>query len=93
MAILDEQDPQDEAEVQKETQELLELLPSYCHDYLDIFRQKQGTQTLPPHREYDMRIDIQPSVKLSVSKLYQLPEDQRQVLLDTLQRETDAGRI
>ena len=77
----------------EETKELEEILPTYCHAYFDIFRQKKGLQTLPPHREYDMKIDLQSSAKLPVAKLYQLPEDQRQVLLDTLDRETKAGRI
>jgi hypothetical protein len=40
-----------------------------------------------------MRIDLLPSAKLAVAKLYQLTEDQRMILLDTLKRETEAGRI
>lgn len=86
-------EPIDTSEDDKETQELLLQVPKYCHDFLDIFRQKQGTQTLPPAREYDMRIDLRPSAKLSPAKLYQLTEDQRQTLLETLEREVTAGRI
>ena len=86
-------DPGEDEEEEMETKELENILPTYCHAYLDIFRQKQGLQTLPPHREYDMRIDLKPSAKLPVSKLYQLPEDQRQALIDILDRETKAGRI
>jgi hypothetical protein len=51
-------EPIDTTEDDKETQELLSQIPSYCHDFLDIFRQKQGTQTLPPLQEYDMKIDL-----------------------------------
>ena len=86
-------EPLDTAEFEKETTELLEQVPSEYHDYLDIFRKKGGTETLPPPRAYDMRIDLLPSSKLAVAKLYQLTEDQRVILLDTLKRETTAGRI
>jgi transposase InsO family protein len=88
---MNHEEPKDDTET--ETQELLKLLPSHYHGYLDIFSQKQGTQTLPPHRAYDMRIDLRPSAKLSVAKLYQLTEVERLVLIDTLKRETAAGRI
>ena len=40
-----------------------------------------------------MRIDLWPSAKLSAAKLYQLSDDQQKVLLETLERETTAGRI
>jgi hypothetical protein len=86
-------EPIDTTEDDKETQELLSQIPDYCHDFLDIFRQKQGTQTLPPLREYDMKIDLRPSAKLAAAKLYQLTDDQRKVLLETLEREMAAGRI
>jgi hypothetical protein len=80
-------------EYKKETTELLATVPRHCHDFLDIFRQKAGTHSLPPHRKYDMKIQLDSSANLSAAKLYQLTEDQRQVLLDTLQREVGAGRI
>jgi hypothetical protein len=38
----------DQEEFDKETAELLEQVPKYLHDYLDIFRQQQGTSSLPP---------------------------------------------
>jgi hypothetical protein len=86
-------EPIDTTKDDKETQELLSQIPDYCHDFLDIFRQKLGTQTLPPLREYDMKIDLRPSAKLAAAKLYQLSDDQQKVLLETLEREMAAGRI
>jgi hypothetical protein len=86
-------EPFENTEDEAETQELLTQVPKYCHDFLDIFRQKQGTRTLPPPREYDMKIDLRPLAKLSPAKLYQLTEDQRQTLLETLEREVTSGRI
>jgi len=84
-------EPLDTDEYEKETKELLSQVPSQHHEYLDIFRKKGGTETLPPPRPYDMRIDLLPSAKLAVAKLYQLTEDQRMILLDTLKRETFDG--
>jgi hypothetical protein len=85
--------PLNDEEVETETRQLLVQLPEYCHSYLDIFRQKQGTETLAPSRAYDMPIDLIPSPKLAAAKLYQLTETERIVLLETLERETKAGRI
>jgi hypothetical protein len=93
MVVMDQDDPQTQDEFEKETKELLETLPECYRDYLDIFRQEQGTKTLPPQRKYDMKIDLQPMAKLPVSKLYPLAEHHRRVLLETLDRETKAGRI
>jgi len=81
-------EPLDTDDYEKETKELLSQVPSQQHEYLDIFRKKGSTETLPPPRPYDMRIDLLPSAKLAVAKLYQLTEDQRMILLDTLKRET-----
>lgn len=80
-------------EFEAETAELLQTLPPQFHDYIDIFRPSSGTKTLPPHRQYDMTIDLVPDAKLSSPPLYQLTEEQRKALLDTLERETAAGRI
>ena len=86
-------EPQAEADYLAETIELQNQVPQEYHDYFDIFRAKAGMETLPPHREYDMHIDLVPSAKLAPAKLYQLTEVERQTLLDTLKRETTAGRI
>jgi hypothetical protein len=40
-----------------------------------------------------MRIDLVPDAKLPVAKLYQLTEDERKALLETLDKELSAGRI
>ena len=86
-------EPQDEADYLAETTELRTQVPREYHDFFDIFRAKAGTETLPPHRDYDMRIDLIPSAKLAPAKLYQLTEAERQTLLETLEQETHAGRI
>jgi len=40
-----------------------------------------------------MKINLRPSAKLAAAKLYQLSDDQRKVLLETLEREMAAGQI
>jgi len=77
----------------EETNQLQEQIPPMYHEFLDIFRQKEGTETLPPSRDYDMRIDLIPQAKLAVAPLYQLTENEKTVLLETIERETNAGRI
>lgn len=69
-------DPTDFPEDPEETLELKSLIPEYLHDFFDIFCRKQGTETLPPHREYNMRIDLKSSSSLAAAKLYQLTEAQ-----------------
>ncbi len=53
-----------------------------------IVLQVSKLPSAPPPRPYDICIDLLPSAKLAVAKLYQLTEDQRMILLDTLKRET-----
>jgi hypothetical protein len=77
----------------EETNQLQEQIPPMYHEFLDIFRQKEETETLPPSRDYDMRIDLIPQAKLAVAPLYQLTENEKTVLLETIERETTAGRI
>lgn len=84
--FIDEFDP-----VELET--LKETVPPQYHYALDLFQHKVATETLPPTRQYDMRIDLKPDAPLPVAKLYQLTEDERKVLLETLDRELAAGRI
>ena len=82
-----------DAEYAAETVELLRDVPSLYHDYLDVFRKKAGTETLPPCRDYDMHIDLISTARLSPAKLYQLTQEQSTILKDTLRRELAAGRI
>ena len=86
-------EPVDDEEYKAETAELLIQVPSEYHDFLDVFRRKAGTETLPPPRDFDMKIALIPEARLMTAKLYQLTGEQSKILLDTLQRELAAGRI
>jgi len=83
----------DQAEFDTETAELLKQIPEYLHNYLNIFRQRQGTSSLPPPRVHNMRLDMCPDLPIILPKLYQVTEEQRPVLLETLERELEAGQI
>ncbi len=86
-------EPLTNSEYQVETQELQAQVPMEYHEYLDVFRKGPAKNSLPPSREYDMRIDLVPGAVLRPAKLYNLSETERQVLLETLEREVASGRI
>jgi transposase InsO family protein len=102
-AIVDHVQPGDEDDslpsfdefelTEEEKQEVLNLVPSQYHDYLDVFHPRRGTGSLAPHREYDLKIELKPDHKLKVAPLYELSPSQREALKETIDRERAAGRI
>ena len=78
---------------QIELDELRLLVPSQYHEFLDLFNPREALETLPPQRDYDMKIDLKPDAVLPVAPLYQLSPKQLGVLKDMLDRERKAGRI
>jgi hypothetical protein len=63
-----------------ELEELRGSVPIQYHYGLDLFQHKAATETLPPTREYDMRINLKPNASLPVAKLYQLTEEEKSLL-------------
>lgn len=80
-------------EDQLENIDILKLIPAEYAEYIDIFRPRAATGSLAPLRHYDMTIQVREGSKMPIAKLYQLTEDQRTILMDTLERELAAGRI
>lgn len=78
---------------QVEVDELKSIIPVHYHRYLDLFNPREALETLPPHREYDMTIQIKPESKLPIAPLYQLSPKQMEVMKEVLDREKKAGRI
>jgi len=76
-----------------EDEELRKIIPDVYHDYLDLFHEREGTQTLPLHREYDHRIEVFPDAKLRVAKLYQLTEQEKEYIHEYLEKERSCGQI
>ena len=86
-------EPIDDEEYKAETAKLLAQVLSQYHNFLDVFRRKAGTKTLPPPRDFDMKIALFPETPLTMAKLYQLTGKQFKILLDTHQQELAAGCI
>ena len=57
---------------------------------MDIFQSRYGTEVLPPHQPYNLRITLQEGAKLKLSPLFEMSPDQIKEILD---REKAAGRI
>ena len=76
-----------------EIRDIKSKLPAVYHDFVHVFFEREARETLPPPRDYDMKILLKPDAKLAVAPLYQLREDYRQCLIETLDRELKAGRI
>jgi len=55
------------------------LVPPEYHDFLDVFS-KKSAETLPPHRPYDITIDLQPGAKLPVGPVYPMSAPKLQEL-------------
>ena len=53
----------------------LEGVPKLYHDFADFFS-KAKADTLAPHREYDLKIEINKTAKAPVSPIYPLSESE-----------------
>lgn len=70
-----------------------ELVPSQYHDYLDVFS-KQKSERLPPHRQYDLGIDLEPGAELpKVGKLYQMSSEELRALKEFIDENLAKGYI
>lgn len=58
------------------------LLPKYC-DYADIFK-KKNAESLPPHRDYDCLIELQPEVKIPFGLIYGMSDPEVTTLREYL---------
>src|SRR5216683_182883 len=65
-AVIKEQNPKlhlDEPEPEKP---LKEIIPQWCHEYLDFFTEKEAID-LPPHRPWDHHVNLTPDAPPSIS--------------------------
>ena len=54
-------------------------LPLAYHEYRDVFS-KANAETLPPHREADHSIDLEPGSKLPFGQVYNMSESELKAL-------------
>ncbi|CAD6951694.1 unnamed protein product [Tilletia caries] len=64
-------------------QQLKEKVPSKYHDLLAAFS-KTNADTLPPHRDFDHRIDLEPGTKPPFGPIYSLSEPELKALREWL---------
>ena len=57
----------------------LDGVPEVYHDFADVFS-KGKAYNLAPHREYDLKIDIDENVKQQLNPIYSLSESELRTL-------------
>ena len=67
-------------------------LPLHYHDFLPVFDQKEADK-LPPHRDCDHKIELQPGKTAPAGPLYNMSEDELKVLRKFLRENLDKGFI
>jgi hypothetical protein len=58
-----------------EVEEIMWLVPEEFHAWLDVFR-KSKADSLPPHREYDHEIVVDPTIPLRAGPIYPMTKKQ-----------------
>lgn len=71
---------------------LREVVPSQYQDLLPAFS-KQGADTLPPHRQYDLSINLEPNTTPPYGPLYPLSETELTTLSEWLEENLSKGFI
>ncbi|KAF8707742.1 hypothetical protein RHS03_03516, partial [Rhizoctonia solani] len=70
---------------------LADLPPQY-HEFAKVFG-KEEFKVLPPHREYDISIDLVPNAKLSPGPIYGMTDAESKALKQHIDEELAAGKI
>ncbi|QRW17263.1 Retrotransposable element Tf2 protein [Rhizoctonia solani] len=70
---------------------LADLPPQY-HEFAKVFG-KEEFKVLPPHREYDISIDLVPDAKLSPGPIYGMTDAESKALKQHIDKELATGKI
>ncbi|QRW23269.1 Retrotransposable element Tf2 protein [Rhizoctonia solani] len=73
-------------------QDPLANLPTQYHKFAKVFG-KEEFKVLPPHREYDIAIDLVPDAKLSPSPIYSMTDTETRALKQHIDEELATGKI
>ena len=84
---------EDEALEETEDSEILRVVPSEYHEFMTVFRKKEGADTLPPHRPYDHRIILKDGARLKVAPLYQMDSERIKFMREHIEKERRSGKI
>ncbi|GAA5865997.1 hypothetical protein JCM1840_003369 [Sporobolomyces johnsonii] len=72
--------------------ELKKQIPGKFHDYLDVFS-KASADSLPEHRPYDLKINLEPGKTVPPSRIYPLSAKELEVLADYIETNLKTGFI
>ncbi|QRW20949.1 Retrotransposable element Tf2 protein [Rhizoctonia solani] len=67
-------------------------LPDQYHEFAKVFGEEEF-KVLPPHREYDIAIDLVPDAKLSPGPLYGMTDAESKALKQHIDKELATGKI
>ncbi|KAF8691853.1 K02A2.6-like, partial [Rhizoctonia solani] len=67
-------------------------LPTQYHKFVKVFG-KEEFKVLPPHREYDIAIDLLPNAKLSPGPIYSMTDAESKALKKHIEEELATGKI
>ena len=70
----------------------LSNVPPEYHDYADVFSEKRA-YSLPPHRPYDLKIELEGDKPLTPGRLYSLSPAELDALRDFIDKNLSAGFI
>ena len=70
----------------------LEGVPNICHQFSDVFS-KGSANSLPPHQEYDLKIDINETAKAPLGPVYPLSQSELGALHKFIDEHLNMGFI
>src|SRR5216683_6522332 len=92
-AVTKQQNPKLHLDEPKPVKPLKEIIPQWCHEYLDIFTKKEAIDLLP-HRPWDHHVNLTPDAPPSIScHTYPLSHAEEEFQTKYIQEQLDAGLI
>src|SRR5216684_6825932 len=92
-AVTKQQNPKLHLDDPKPVKSLEEIIPQWCHEYLDIFTKKEAID-LPPNRPWDHHVNLTPDAPPSISCCtYPLSHAEEEFQTKYIQEQLDAGLI
>jgi len=70
----------------------LSNVPSKYHEFADVFS-KTKTKTLPPHRPYDLKINLEEGAQPPVDPIYSLSASEQEALKEFIEENLNMGFI
>ncbi|KAF8756669.1 Retrotransposon gag protein [Rhizoctonia solani] len=72
--------------------DILSNLPTQYHEFAKVFGEEEF-KVLPPHREYDISIDLIPDARLSPGPIYGMTDAESKALKQHIDKELATGKI